>query len=154
MFFFSAQTVENTRRTPNPLFRRRFGYTSTSKPPKTTTIDSETISISGIGTARHSSDQENEQTILDRKFSHINQIDLGTEIISKGLSEAITSISRAPLPFVASTTTVRNVKIKTPGGIKYNDNFDYQISKRADSLLAGCEYRKIELNFKNRKIII
>ncbi|XP_031628807.1 uncharacterized protein LOC116344420 [Contarinia nasturtii] len=129
----SAATVENLRRTQNPYFRRRYAYTSTTKSPKTTTIEPETISVSGIGTARHSSDQEHEPSIVDRKFSQSNQIDLGTEIISQGLGEAITSISRAPLPFVASTT-VRNVKITTPGAIKYNnDDSDYQISKRADS---------------------
>lgn len=137
--FLSGPTVENTRRTPNPLFRRRFGYTSTTKSPKTTTIESETVSISGIGSARHS-DQDHEPSIVDRKFSQSNQIDLGTEIISQGLGEAITSISRAPLPFVASTT-VRNVKITTPGAVKYDDDSEYQISKRADSLSSGCKYK-------------
>lgn len=135
--FWTAGTVENTRRTPNPLFRRRFGYTSTTKSPKTSTIQPETVSISGIGSARHS-DQDHEPSIVsDRKFSNINQIDLGTEIIDQGLGEAITSISRAPLPFVASTT-VRNVKITTPGAVKYDDDTEYQISKRADSLSSGC----------------
>lgn len=129
-----------TTRTTNPFFRRRFGYTSSTKPPKTTTIDSETVSISGISSARHNTDQEHEPSILDRKFSQSNQIDLGTEIISQGLGEAITSISRAPLPYVASTTTVRNVKITTPGAVKYHDDSEYQISKRADSLSSGCEY--------------
>lgn len=64
---------------------------------------------------------------------------MGTEIINQGLGEAITSISRAPLPFVASTT-VRNVKISSPGTIRYDDELDYQIAKRADSLSSGCEY--------------
>lgn len=132
-------TVDNTRRTPNPLFRRRYGYTSTTKSPKTTTIQPETVSIAGIGSARHNTDQDHEPSIVDRKFSQSNQIDLGTEIISQGLGEAITSISRAPLPFVASTT-VRNVKITTPGAIKYDDT-EYQISKRADSLSSGCKYK-------------
>lgn len=134
--------MENTRRTPNPLFRRRYGYTST-KPPRIATIEPDTVSISGIGTGRHS-DQDHEPSILDKKFSHNNQIDLGTEIINQGLGEAITSISRAPLPFVASTT-VRNVKITSPGTIKYDDELDeYQIAKRADSLSSGCECSFIE----------
>lgn len=135
--------MENTRRTPNPLFRRRYGYTST-KPPRIATIEPDTVSISGIGTGRHS-DQDHEPSILDKKFSHNNQIDLGTEIINQGLGEAITSISRAPLPFVASTT-VRNVKITSPGTIKYDDELDeYQIAKRADSLSSGCECSFIEM---------
>lgn len=129
--------MENTRRTSNPLFRRRYGYTST-RPPRLPTIEPETVSISGIGTGRHS-DQDHEPSILDKKFSHNNQIDLGTEIINQGLAEAITSISRAPLPFIASTT-VRNVRITSPGTIKYDDEIDYQIAKRADSLSSGCEY--------------
>lgn len=99
------------------------------------------MSISGIGTGRHS-DQEHEPSIVDNKFSHnINQIDLGTEIVNQGgLGEAITSISRAPLPFVASTT-VRNVKITSPGTIRFDhdDELDYQIAKRADSLSSGCK---------------
>lgn len=138
-FAFSGVTVENSRRTPNPYFRRRYGYTSTTKSPKTSTIEPETVSVAGIGTARHSSDQDHESSIVERKFSQSNQIDLGTEIINQGLGEAITSISRAPLPFIASST-VRNVKITTPGAIKYNDDSDYQISKRADSPPNGCKY--------------
>lgn len=119
------------------MFRRRYGYTST-KSPRITTIEPDTVSISGIGTGRHS-DQDHEPSIVDKKFSHNNQIDLGTEIINQGLGEAITSISRAPLPFVASTT-VRNVKITSPGTIKYDDDLDdYQIAKRADSLSSGCK---------------
>lgn len=133
--------MENTRRTPNPLFRRRYGYTST-KSPRITTVEPETVSISGIGTGRHS-DQDHEPSIVDKKFSHNNnQIDLGTEIINQGLGEAITSISRAPLPFVASTT-VRNIKITSPGTIRYDDDFDYQIAKRADSLSSGCKYTSL-----------
>lgn len=129
--------MERTTRTQSPFFRRRYGYTST-RAPKTSTIDPETVSISGIGSAR-TSDQDHESSIVDKKFSQNNQIDLGTEIISQGLGEAITSISRAPLPFIASTT-VRNVKITTPGGVKYDHESGYQISKRADSLSSGCEY--------------
>lgn len=131
--------MENTRRTPNPLFRRRYGYTST-KSPRITTIEPDTVSLAGIGTGRHS-DQDHEPSILDKKFSHNNQIDLGTEIINQGLGEAITSISRAPLPFVVASTTVKNVKITSPGTIRYNDDdLDYQIAKRADSLSSGCKY--------------
>lgn len=129
--------MESTRRTPNPLFRRRNGYTST-KSPKFTTIEPETVSISGLATGRHS-DQDHEPSIVDKKFSHNNQIDLATDYINHGLAEAITSISRAPLPFIASTT-VRNVRITSPGTIRYDDELDYQIAKRADSLSSGCEY--------------
>lgn len=135
--------MERATRTQNPFFRRRFGYTSTTKSPKISTVDPETVSISGIGSARYNPDQEHEPSIVDRKFSQSNQIDLGTEIISQGLGEAITSISRAPLPYVASTT-VRNVKITTPGAVKYDDDSEYQISKRADSLSSGCKYYEIK----------
>lgn len=133
---FSALT-ERTTRTQNPFFRRRYGYTSTPRTLKTSTTEPETV-LSAIGSSRQS-DQEHEPSILDKKFSQSNQIDFGTEIINQGLAEAITSISRAPLPFIASTT-VRNVKITTPGAVKYDDNSEYQISKRADSLSSGCEY--------------
>lgn len=129
--------MESTRRAPNPLFRRRYGYTST-KAPRITPIDPETVP--NIGTGRHS-DQDHEPSIVEKKFSHNNQIDLGTEIVNQGgLGEAITSISRAPLPFVASTT-IRNVKITSPGTFRFDDDFDYQIAKRADSLSSGCKYR-------------
>lgn len=90
-----------------------------------------------------SSDQELEPSLVDKKFSHSNQIDIGTEIINQGLGEAITSISRAPLPFV--TTTVRHVKITTPGSIKYDDELEYQISKRADSIQSGSKLKTIFL---------
>lgn len=133
--------MESTRRSPNPLFRRRYGYTST-KSPKIVPVESETVNNFNIGTGRNS-DQEHEPSIVDKKFSHNNQIDLGTEIINQGLGEAITSISRAPLPFVASTT-VKNVKITSPGTIRYDDEFNYQIAKRADSLSSGCKYFKCE----------
>lgn len=168
-------TVENTRRTPNAYFRRRYGYTST-KSPKSSSIEPETVSISGIATGRQS-DQEHEPSIVDKKFSNSNQIDLGSfsslhlmslgmitflffsfffrfilslgsEIINQGLGEAITSISRAPLPFIGSTT-VRNVKITSPGTIKYDDELDYQISKRADSLASGCKLWKKRKNHSN-----
>lgn len=137
-FPYKAPIERSTTRTQNPFFRRRYGFTSTPKPLKTlSTVGPETASLSGIGNARNS-DQEHEPSILDKKFSHNNQIDLGTELINQGLAEAITSISRAPLPFIASTT-VRNVKITTPGGVKYDDVSEYQISKRADSLSSGCK---------------
>lgn len=140
--FENLATVERGTRTQSQFFRRRYGYTSTTKSPKPpSTVNPETVSISGISSARFNTDQDHEPSIVDRKFSQSNQIDLGTEIISQGLGEAITSISRAPLPFVASTT-VRNVKITTPGAVKYDD--EYQISKRADSLSSGCKYYKIE----------
>lgn len=142
--YYKIATVENTRRTASPYFRRRYGYTSTKAPSKPSTVEPETVSISGIA---RNSDQDHEPSIVERKFSQHqigsssnNQIDLGTEIISQGLGEAITSISRAPLPFVPSTT-VRNVKITSPGTIKYvDDNLEYQISKRADSLSSGCKF--------------
>lgn len=84
-----------------------------------------------------SSDQELEPSLVDKKFSHSNQIDI--DVISQGLAEAITSISRSPLPFVS--TTVRHVKITTPGTVKYDDELDYQISKRADSISGGSEFK-------------
>lgn len=130
--------MERATRTQNPFFRRRYGYTSTTKSPKTSTVDPSTVSIPLIGSGRQS-DQEHEPSVVDKKFSNSNQIDLGTDIFSQGLAEAITTISRAPLPFVASTT-VRNVKITTPGAVKYFDDLEYQISKRADSLSSGCKY--------------
>lgn len=139
-FLFAANpTTERTTRTQNVYFRRRFGYKSTTpKTPRVATILPEIIANSGA----RSSDQEIESSIVvDKKFSHNNQIDLGSELINQGLAEAITSISRAPLPFIASTT-VRNVKITTPGSIKYDDDFNYQIAKRADSLslASGSKY--------------
>lgn len=84
-----------------------------------------------------SSDQDFVPSLVEKKFSQNNQIDIGSEVISQGLAEAITSISRAPLPFVS--TTVRHVKITTPGSVRYDDDIDYQISKRADSIPTGSE---------------
>lgn len=84
-----------------------------------------------------SSDQELVPSLVEKKFSQNNQIDIGSDVISQGLAEAITSISRAPLPFVS--TTVRHVKITTPGSVRYDDDIDYQISKRADSISIGSE---------------
>lgn len=86
-----------------------------------------------------SSDQELVPSLVEKKFSQNNQIDIGSEVISQGLAEAITSISRAPLPFVS--TTVRHVKITTPGSVRYDDDIDYQISKRADSISTGSEFK-------------
>lgn len=133
---FNVAPIERSTRTQNPFFRRRYGYTSTTtKSPRVSTVEPDTVPIVN---GRQQSDQEHEPSIVDSKFSRSNQIDLGSEIISQSLAEAITSISRAPLPFVASTT-VRNVKITTPGAVKYDDDTEYQISKRADSLASGCK---------------
>lgn len=85
------------------------------------------------------SDQELVPSLVEKKFSQNNQIDIGSEVISQGLAEAITSISRAPLPFVS--TTVRHIKITTPGSVRYDDDIDYQISKRADSISTGSEFK-------------
>lgn len=76
-----------------------------------------------------------ESSIVEKKFlnSRLNQIEQVGEPLGEGVAEAITTISRAPLPFIVSTT-VRNVKITTPGSIKYDDDADYQITKRADLL--------------------
>lgn len=135
----AAVTTERPSRTPNPYFRRRFGYTSTTKAP-TTTAAGDARRIEYRGTTPHS-DQELEPSILDNKFinSRFNQIELVGEQLSDGVAEAITTISRAPLPFVG-TTTVRHVKLTTPGSIKYDDEFDYQITKRADLLTTTSEF--------------
>lgn len=144
MNFIYKLATDRATRTQSPFFRRRYGFTSTTKAPRLpSTVEPETVSVSGFVSGRYNTDQEHEPSIVDRKFSHNNQIDLGSEIISQGLGEAITSISRAPLPFVASTT-VRNVKITTPGAVKYDDDSEYQISKRADSLSSGCKYYAIK----------
>lgn len=124
-------------------FRRRFGYTSSTPRPTSrfTTVIPELTTIADIVSTRSSIDQDIDASIVDRKFSQNNQIDLGTELSSPGLAEAITSISRAPLPFVASTP-VQSVRLTTPGSIKYDDEFyEYQIAKRADSLASGSKWR-------------
>lgn len=138
--FLSLSAGTTTERVPRPFFRRRYGYTSTTttKIPKSSTSIPDIIRTEVIESGRSSSDQELEPSLVDKKFSHSNQIDIGSDVISQGLAEAITSISRAPLPFVS--TTVRHVKITTPGSIKYDnddDDLDYQISKRADSISGG-----------------
>lgn len=120
-------------------FRRRFTYTSTTPRPTSrfTTVTPELTTIADIVSTRSSTDQDIDASIVDRKFSQSNQIDLGTELSSPGLAEAITSISRAPLPFVASTP-VQSVRLTTPGSVKYDDEFyEYQIAKRVDSLASG-----------------
>lgn len=138
-----ALTTERPTRTPNPLFRRRFGYTSTTPKPskQTTQLPIEAFVTEKLETGRNS-DQELESSILENKFSNsrFNQIDLG-DTISEGLAEAITTISRAPLPFVGASTTVRNVKITTPGSFKFDDASGYQISKRADSLNSASKFK-------------
>lgn len=127
--------MPTTPRPANPFFRRRYGYTSTTpRVPKSSTTAPDAIRNVEVESGR-SSDQELEPSLVDKKFSQNNQIDIGTEIINQGLGEAITSISRAPLPYVS--TTVRHVKITTPGTIRFNDEYDYQISKRADSISSG-----------------
>lgn len=135
----AAVTTERPSRTPNPYFRRRFGYTSTTRAP-TTTLSGDVRRSENRGTTPHS-DQELEPSILDKKFvnSRLNQIELVGEPLGDGVAEAITTISRAPLPFVGSTT-VRHVNITTPGSIKYDEEFDYQITKRADLLTTTSEF--------------
>lgn len=139
-FFFLCTAVKTERpsRPPNPYFRRRFGYTSSTKPP-TITVPNDARRTEYRATTPHT-DQELEPSILDNKFinSRFNQIELVGEPLGEGVAEAITTISRAPLPFTGSTT-VRHVKITTPGSIKYDDEFDYQITKRADLLTTTSE---------------
>lgn len=131
-------TTERTTRTQNVHFRRRFGYTSTTPKPtsRLTTIVPEVTTFVDIVSTRSSTDQDIDASIVDRKFSQ-NSLDLGSDLSSPGLAEAITSISRAPLPFSGSTT-VQNVRLTTPGSVRYDDDFyEYQIAKRADSLASG-----------------
>lgn len=136
-FLLVATSTERTTRTQNVHFRRRFGYTTTPRPSsRQTTVFPETSTIADIVSTRSSTDQDIDASIVDRKFSG-NQIDLNTDLSSPGLAEAITSISRAPLPFIVSTT-IQNVRLTTPGSVRYDDDFyEYQIAKRADSVASG-----------------
>lgn len=136
---FTESTVDTTTRTPYPHFRRRYGYTSTTartRQPITTTTTSTELPRT------RNSDQEIESSIVETKFlnSRLNQIEAASEPFDEGIAEAITKISRAPLPFSAPATTVRGVKITTPGSAKYDTEFEYQITKRSDLLATSSKF--------------
>lgn len=115
-------------RTTKPLFRRRFGYTTTTA--ETTTIPkiSEPRGLASFGT-----DQELESSLVDKKII-TTRFNHNTDIFSDGVAEAITTISKAPLPFSGSTTTLRNVKITTPDSEYYADDSIFPITRRSDTL--------------------
>lgn len=109
------------------MFRRRYGYTTTTtKTPKL----AELRSIPHLNT-----DQELEPSIVDKKFIS-TRFDKKSDIFADGVAEAITTISKAPLPYSASTT-VRNVKITTPGTTFFADDSNYSITRRSDTLVTS-----------------
>lgn len=127
IFFFSEKlVVPISRNRTKPLFRRRFGYvtSTTTKYPKTS---------EGRSTDLLNTDQELESSLVDKKFIS-TRFNHNSDFFADGVAEAITTISRAPLPFSGPTTTVRNVKITTPGSSVFSDDFRYPITRRSDIL--------------------
>jgi len=117
----ASSTVPKTR-TAKPLFRRRFGYTST-----TTKLPKSSNAKSIVNT-----DQELEPSLVEKKFVS-TRYNHNSDIFSDGVAEAITTISKAPLPYSGSTT-IRNVKITTPGSSYLIDKSDFSIATRSDIL--------------------
>lgn len=120
-------TVADAKRTSNPQFRRRFGYsavstvapirTSTSYPTRassyrtsatpralqtTTTATTTTTTTSPTP----SPDQSIEPSHQDSKFTNARFNQIG-ETLSDDLIEAITTISRAPLPARLQASTLK-----------------------------------------------
>lgn len=119
-------------RTTKTLFRRRFGTTTAH----TTTI--ETTKIPRTSEPRNlaslNSDQELEPSLVDKKFISTRHNNHNTDLLAEGVAEAITTISRAPLPFSGSATTLRNVKISTPSSNYYADDTIFPITRRSDTI--------------------
>lgn len=96
-------------RTPNPLFRRRFGYSaSTRRSITTTTADpvTERIILTAVDNIDRSSseDQEIEPSFQDSKFTKTRYNQIG-EVLTDDVVEAITSLSRAPVPVMITSTS-------------------------------------------------
>ncbi|KAJ6638460.1 Acidic mammalian chitinase [Pseudolycoriella hygida] len=95
-------------RTTNKFFRRRFNYfstTTTNQPPKNTTILTTESSLQGDKNRYNNVDQKIESSILDSKFVNNRFNQIGENLKDDGLIEAITAISKAPLPVTISATT-------------------------------------------------
>lgn len=90
-------------------------------------------------------DQELEPSLVDKKFINTH-FDKKTDIFADGVAEAITTISKAPLPYSASTT-VRNVKITTPGTTFFSDDSHYPITRRSDTSVSSTSMSKTSLGF-------
>lgn len=96
-------------RTPNPLFRRRFGYSaSTRRSITTTTADpvTERTALPAVDNIDRSSneDQEIEPSFQDSKFTKTRYNQIG-EVLTDDVVEAITSLSRAPVPVMITSTS-------------------------------------------------
>lgn len=93
-------------KTTNKFFRRRFNYfsTTTKQPPKNTTTTTES-SVEDDRNRYNNADQKIEPSILDTKFINNRFNQIGENIKDDGLIEAITTISKAPLPVSISSTT-------------------------------------------------
>lgn len=96
-------------RTPNPLFRRRFGYSaSTRRSIITTTAEpvTERIVLPVVDNIdRYSNeDQEIEPSFQDSKFTKTRYNQIG-EVLTDDVVEAITSLSRAPVPVMITSTS-------------------------------------------------
>lgn len=101
-FYFPVSIPESTR-TTFPFFRRRFGYTSTTRRPKTTEPSSAGDKHYYDEKQLSDSDQNISPSIQENKFtnSRFNQIG---ENLNDGIVEAITTISKAPLPVLITST--------------------------------------------------
>lgn len=135
----STTEVPTTRteasRTTNKLFRRRFNYfsTTTKQPPKNASTTES--SVQDEKNRYNNVDQKIEPSILDTKFvnNRFNQIgEIGDTLKDDGLIEAITTISKAPLPVsISSTSKYSNTySFFKPEDITDAYNTDEPITKR------------------------
>lgn len=158
----TASATEATK-TTFPQFRRRYGYTSTTR---RTTTDSPADINYYDDKLLSDSDQHLEPSIQDNKFTNTRFNQIG-ENLNDGVVEAITSISRAPLPIlITSTAKYTNLNFhnasldngfngfKDTGSKQITRKMDISTSKSSMQLLFYCSsfikfVRPIKLRRKN-----
>lgn len=128
----TASATEATK-TTFPQFRRRYGYTSTTR---RTTTDSPADINYYDDKLLSDSDQHLEPSIQDNKFTNTRFNQIG-ENLNDGVVEAITSISRAPLPIlITSTAKYTNLNFHNAsldnGFNGFKDTGSKQITRKMD----------------------
>lgn len=142
----TESTISRTEpsRTTSKFFRRRFNYfSSTTKQPLknlTTTTESP---VRDDKNRYNNADQKIEPSIVDTKFINNRFNQIGETLKDDGLIEAITTISKAPLPVSISSTTS-----------KYTNNYSFY-SKPEDIADYDTEEpitKRIAVNYSTSKI--
>lgn len=145
----TTTTTESPRteasRTTNKFFRRRFNYfsTTTKQPPKNVTTTTESSPVRDDKNRYNNADQKIEPSILDTKFINNRFNQIGETLKDDGLIEAITTISKAPLPVSISSTTSR-----------YSNNYSFY-SKPEDIADYDTEEpitKRVAVNFSTSKL--